>query len=49
MVNEILKIIPTLQAVNLIKRKRKKPVKSAIEDIIGISLIKEESDFIHGI
>lgn len=48
---DILKVIPTLQAVSLVKRKRKKKklVGEAVKDIVGINLIQAESDFIGSI
>ena len=53
MVNEILKIIPTMQSIELVgdhlnkkKKKKKGFIESATHDIVGISLINETSNFL---
>ena len=53
MTNEILKIIPTMQSVNLLeynlnnlKKKKKKLVKQGIDNIVGLEFIKETEDFL---
>lgn len=50
---DILKIIPTLQSIRLasdnydfVKKKKKRFVKQGVENIVGISLIKETANYI---
>lgn len=46
---EILKIIPTIQSINIvktIKKKKRKPVKNAVDIIVGSSLIDMEGEYI---
>lgn len=49
---DILRIVPTIHAAGLVKsmtKKKKKPYHSAVDAIVGTTLIKTESDFIAGV
>jgi hypothetical protein len=54
MTNEILRLIPTIQSINLVehnlnylkKKKKKKIVNLGIDNIVGSFFIKETADFI---
>ena len=56
MTNDLLKIVPTLQAVALLKenvkesqKKKPKLMKMAVGNIVGVNLIKVQSDIIAGL
>jgi hypothetical protein len=52
MSNEILKIIPTIQSVGLLEsnlknlKRKKKPIKNAVENIVGATMISETASFL---
>lgn len=51
MTNNVLNLIPTMQSISLVNHnlhslKKKKPVKLAVDNIVGINLIKETTSFL---